>query len=92
MGIRSYPRGDGLLGSDETRALPRVENQYLLTGRYAGAPIRTITTQNVLAVADAFACAFGEVDEAPRIPVPRRCPEGRARLPAFRLLVGAESG
>jgi hypothetical protein len=42
MGMRSYLRGDDLVGSDETRALPRAENQYpepealILVAREAG--------------------------------------------------------
>jgi len=68
-----------LLGSDETRALPRAENRYLLTGRYAGAPIRTITTENVLAVADAFVCVRVVADSIATLPLKafRRTPEGR---------------
>jgi hypothetical protein len=58
MGRRSYLRGDDIVSSngDERRALPRPENQYPLALGCSRAPIRTVTTQNVLAIADAYAC------------------------------------
>jgi phage portal protein BeeE len=83
MGLLRYLRGDDLLKDsstkDESRALPRPENQYPLHVGYSGTPIRTVTTQNVLAIADAFACVRALADSISTLPlkVYRRTDAGR---------------
>jgi HK97 family phage portal protein len=79
MGLRSYLRGTDILDSSESRALPRAENQYPLAAGYSGTPIRTITTSNVLAVADAYACVRVLADSIATLPLKvfRRTDAGR---------------
>jgi HK97 family phage portal protein len=82
MGLRAYLRGDPLLeqhDTTESRALPRPENQYPLAVGYSGTPIRTVTTQNVLAIADAYACVRVLADSIATLPlkVYRRTDAGR---------------
>src|SRR5215217_8983442 len=80
MGLRSWIRGDDFLEHhDESRALPRAENQYPLAVGYSGTPIRTVTTTNVLAIADAYACVRVLADSISTLPlkVYRRTDAGR---------------
>jgi phage portal protein BeeE len=83
VGIRSFLRGDHLLEhDDEARALPRAENQYPLAVGYSGAPIRTVTTENVLAIADAYVCVRVLADSIATLPLKVYRSTDAGRVPA----------
>jgi len=79
MGLLGYLRGDDLLQREEERSLPAPTAQPSLLPPYSGTPIRQVSTSNVLAIADAFACVRVLADSISTLPlkVYRRIPAGR---------------
>jgi len=78
MGLVSYLRGDDLRDTEQrTLAAPKAPPSLLAP--YTGSAQRQVSTQNVLAIADAFACVRVLADSISTLPlkVYRRIPAGR---------------
>jgi HK97 family phage portal protein len=80
MGLLRFLRGDDILESSESRALPRPDNEVSLTNLpYPRSVLLDVNTSNTLQVADAYACVRVLADAVASLPpkVYRRTPAGR---------------